>query len=728
LKDLSLFDIENGTCVRTIEGFTGELQSLSWSFYGDVMCTTSKDKFLSLVDVRGAGISQTTPAHGNHRSSRSIWLGSSPYVLSCGFTTSHEREMALWDSRNMSSPVRRSRVDSSTGPLMPHYDPDHNFLLLMGKGDSSIRVYEFGGVDDSATVSAEFIPLTNKSLGAGGSDTLTNKGLCVLPKQVNNVMGCEILRALRLTENSIQPISFVVPRKERQKFHADLFPPTCSSAPPALQSAEWFAGATAPPLRVPITPPSSSALASSVDTGGEVVCQNEEDGKEEAALSPNPSRVASFGSTLKYRHLYGKDFPRDSTWYNLTPNLSSTEGPLLACNGVYWAVPYKGAGGAVYVNRLDRPGKVDATPSLICGHRGPVLDLSFSPFHLDLLATASDDSQVKLWRLPDPSAMTMGLPSSLSEADALGTYTNHSNSVKCVSFHPRVDYLLASASADSTIRLWDVNAFSDICATRVEMSEGASITNIDFNNSGYLMLAACKDRVVRILDPRQGMVVQATPENSLGRNLRAAWCNSQSINAIVTTFVGSTGRRQIQAWDPRQLDKAVMSQVIDSGAGALFPLFDEDTGMVIVAGRGDTFLRIYEFTSLGATATTGPEESNSLPPFSFARSADHQSTSDPIAGICLLPKTVCDYRNVEVNRVMKLTDSAIAPLSFFLPRAENLKGYFQDDIYPPTRTNRVHATIDEWLESDEASLRPLHYQSLKPDDMEAVSFSILIDP
>lgn len=721
IKEIQLFDILTGNCVKELSDFTGEIQSICWSYYGDLLASTTKDKFIQLSDIRASSVVCQTSAHGNHRTSRTMWLGASPYLFSTGFTNTHDREIAVWDSRNFTNPVKRQRVDNSTGPLIPFFDIDHNYFILTGKGDASVRVYEF----DASDTAAEVYPISTVSLGGAG-ENLTTRGACLLPKQVNNVYNCEILRMLRLTENSIQPISFTVPRKEKLKFHADLFPSTTTGAPPAISADEWLSGGNAVPSRVDITagsPPQAAASNVTVDC-------------DESSEPPSPSpdtysssrrsdRVASYGSTLKYRHVYGKEYPKDSTWYNLSPSLSAIDGPMLACNGFYWAIPYRGAGGAVFVSRVSVTGKVESSPNVICGHRAPVLDLAFSPFQQNLLATASDDSHVKLWRLPDPSSYaasdnTLGLPNGLSDSDAVCDYSNHSNSVKCVMFHPRVEALVATASSDSTVRIWDINHGCDVCFTRLELAEGGTIGNIDFNYSGYRMLAACKDKVIRIFDTRQGVTVQQTPDTALGRNLRAIWCSNSSNDAIVATFVGPNGRRQIQSWDPRQMTSPVNTHVLDSGSGTLFPFYDEDTGMCIVAGKGDTIIRIFElaFLTNGSTEPSTPTNPN----FSFAKSCDYQSnTSEPISGFCLLPKSFCDFRNIEINRVLKLSESTVSPLSFYVPRADNLKPFFQDDLYPPTRQYTRSATIEEWMESNEEHLTPPVYKSLKPDDMEAVS-------
>jgi coronin-7 len=623
--DIPLFDIEIGSSIRSVEGFSNELQSLCWSSMGDILCCTTKDKNICLADLRSQGIVASAAAHANHRTSRVAWMGDSPYALSCAFSAVQDREVALWDSRRMESPVSKQRIDTSTGTLIPIYDADLNFIVLVGKGDTSVRVFEFQFSDSSDGI---LHPVCNVPLG----DMATTKGAAVMPKQTNDLMGCEVLRVLRLTENSIQPISFSVPRRERLKFHGDLYPITTCLAPPSLMAEEWLSGATAPRARVPISPPQHSTSASDATNAttsmDNCVADENVDAIDDSTVDSS-GRTMSFGPKLKFRHVYGKESSRDQTWFNLSPSLAA-EGPLLTCSSTMWAVPWKGAGGAVFVSRIDQPGKADSTPHVISGHRAPVLDLAFSPFHENILATASDDGHVKLWNIP-----IGGMQSSMDSNDATSDYHNHTSSVRCLRFHPRTNNLLASSSLDNTVRIWDIEQCKDVCVTNIDLQEGASVTNVDFNYSGYQMLAACKDKTVRFIDPRVGTVHQTTPENSLGRNLRATWCDTPAGGAVVTTFMGPSGRRQIQAWDPRNMQAPQSSQVVDNNSGMLYPIFDEDTGLCLVVGKGDTIIRFYEMSFLSST-------------FTFMKSCDYSSAAgEPIAGACLLPKQLCDFRNVE---------------------------------------------------------------------------------
>lgn len=162
-----------------------------------------------------------------------------------------------------------------------------------------------------------------------------------------------------------------------------------------------------------------------------------------------------------------------------------------------------------------------------------------------------------------------------------------------------------------------------------------------------------------------------------------------------------------------------MTHSIDSGAGQLYPMFDESSGLCYVVGKGDTMVRCYEVGFGG-----GADGSAIIP--TCQKSSDFQSSrGQPFAGVCMLPKSTCNVRNVEMARMLKLTNDSVVPISYVVPRAENLKAYFQDDLYLPARhfplcdDSDASGQIHRWFNNEE-DVVPL-FKPLKPADMETVS-------
>lgn len=358
-RDVFLFDLSTGTHIASSPAgtYTADLQSSCWSFLGDVLATTGKDKKLRLLDLRRSpdSVIAETNCHSGTRGSRCVWLGDSPFLLTCGHSSLQERELLLWDSRNLSSHVKRERIDTSTGSLMPFFDADTGLLVLAGKGDSAVRLFEIGGEG------SEINAISNTPVG---SDII--RGACLMPKQANDSSACEVLRVLKLTDNCVQPVTFTVPRKEKSKFHSDLFPPSVWEAPPSMTAAAWLEGANTPPNRIEIsaiggsaagTPRRSSldsavggAAVSAVGGAKEDICEADSIAAEAATLASKRASM-NLGSTLKFRHMYGTESPKHQTFFNLRPATSMTDSPLITASDLYWAVPYQGAGGGPVVSR-----------------------------------------------------------------------------------------------------------------------------------------------------------------------------------------------------------------------------------------------------------------------------------------------------------------------------------------------------------------------------------------
>ena len=81
-------------------------------------------------------------------------------------------------------------------------------------------------------------------------------------------------------------------------------------------------------------------------------------------------------------------------------------------------------------------------------------------------------------------------------------------------------------------------------------------------------------------------------------------------------------------------------------------LYDNDTSLLYIGGKGDGNIRTYEIKDSSPFFTE-------ITPF----------VSDvPTKSLCLAPKRSVDVMNCEVNRLYKLTNNAVAPIAWTVPR------------------------------------------------------------
>ncbi|ORZ30795.1 hypothetical protein BCR44DRAFT_126804 [Catenaria anguillulae PL171] len=223
---VKLWDVEHAKEKVELSGHGELIQSLTYSWTGDRLATSCKDKVLRVFDLRSRAVTLETVGHQGIKGSRAVWLGELDKLITTGFSKTSERQISIWDLKNFKTPVKTIDLDPSSGILMPFFDKETSVLFLAGKGDGNIVYYEY---DDAAS---ELFHLSEYK----SSDP--QRGIGFLPKRACNVNQNEIARAYKVHTNMVEPISFVVPRKA-DTFQADIFPDTPGDSP-ALSAEEFF--------------------------------------------------------------------------------------------------------------------------------------------------------------------------------------------------------------------------------------------------------------------------------------------------------------------------------------------------------------------------------------------------------------------------------------------------------------------------------------------------------
>lgn len=218
----------NGNCIlKVIDCHVDQIYSLAINREGSHIATTSKDKFLRVIEPRTGIVVAQGLAHNGTKQSKVVFLNDGR-VLTTGFSKHSDRQYAIWNQHDLSKPLVAAEIDSASGMLQPFFDYETKTLYLCGKGEGSIRYYEIVDEDPHIYYLNSFI------------SGQPQKALGWMPKRGLNVRACEIFRFYKLhgSGNIVEPIAFNVPRKSTL-FQADLYPDTLSNKP-AMTINEWF--------------------------------------------------------------------------------------------------------------------------------------------------------------------------------------------------------------------------------------------------------------------------------------------------------------------------------------------------------------------------------------------------------------------------------------------------------------------------------------------------------
>jgi len=388
----------------------------------------------------------------------------------------------------------------------------------------------------------------------------------------------------------------------------------------------------------------------------------------------------------KYRHVFGKAANKEACYEGLQPaSISAPDSNLVAANSKYFAVAWKGGGGPFVVYPLACTGKMETVvnkevmpPAVINGHSMPVQDLDFSPFHASVIASASEDSSVRVWNFEgkiDPA-------SPLAEdqgADISCELQGHGKKATLVRWNPVASHVLTSAAFDNTVRVWDANAGRQTCI--VSLDEAPQ--HIAWAYNGASLAIACKDKKVVLVDPRAPGTSVKMDAHAGSKGARVTFLGKT--NFLATTGFSRTSDRQLFVYDVRSLSApAPLSETtIDQSSGSLMPFFDPDTSLLYLSGKGDCNIRYYEVT-VGSP---------------HVHYVDQFSGKDPQRGAVLCPKGVCDVSSCEVARFLRLCDSKIEPLSFTVPRKSESGN---EDLFPDTFLGDPSLTAEEWIAGQSA--------------------------
>lgn len=372
----------------------------------------------------------------------------------------------------------------------------------------------------------------------------------------------------------------------------------------------------------------------------------------------------------KFRHVFGSAARKDKSYDCVKITKNAHDSSFCAVNPKFVAIVTETAGGGSFlVIPIEKIGRVDICAGRVTGHHGPVLDLQWNPFNDNIIASSSDDCTVKIWYIPDGGLKKSNLNTPVMDLQG------HKRRVGYIVWHPTAENILFSAGFDYLILVWNIG--EGVMVHSIDCHPD-TIHSLSFNRDGSLLATTCKDKKLRIIDPRSGKVLEEGVCHQGSKASKVVYLGDSG--RLFTTGFSRYSDRQWAVWSEHNLHTPLKIENIDSSSGVLFPYYDHDTKMVYVAGKGDGNIRYYEIVD--------------EPP--WCHYLNQFLTGFPQRGLGVMPKRGLDVLRCEVFRFYKLhaVKGLCEPVSMIVPRKSE---QFQDDLFPDTAAPTPSLTANEWL-------------------------------
>ncbi|KAJ3411462.1 Coronin-7 [Chytridiales sp. JEL 0842] len=368
----------------------------------------------------------------------------------------------------------------------------------------------------------------------------------------------------------------------------------------------------------------------------------------------------------KFRNIL---FHRKENPYHFALGQVHSEAPLLKSSPDQFAVRSGSLGDRITICNLNAENRrlTPDAPGVFNG--APVVSLDWgwkaNGSEDRTLIACGQDGSIKLYSIPSAG---------LSESIEPSTTLKQDTGAEVVAFHPTTNVVTSTCGSD--LNLWDLEKTT----RKLSLSFTAPLQSFSWNPEGSQVITVTKDNIISICDPRSASKVEAQAHFGV-KPSRVLWLKD---NMCFSVGFSKSRDREYRLWDSRNMSTLFMDK-IDTSPGVMTPMYDPDSGLLFLAGKGDSMVRWFE---VGASSRLmDPGIAPYVNPF-------------PISYVTMVPKLGLDVMSGEVARLLVFNSEGtnLSQISVTVPRKSYMD--FHADIFPDTTADSPALSTNEWFSGE----------------------------
>ena len=338
------------------------------------------------------------------------------------------------------------------------------------------------------------------------------------------------------------------------------------------------------------------------------------------------------------------------------------EGRLLSANSEFLAMLSKKQNEIIIVNSSKSVKINPDLPHFTHTQNSKILDIEFSPFNTNILASGNEDKTVTLWEIPEG-----GLTKNISKSKL--NYNKHSNKVSTINFNPISSDVICSSSLKN-IHVWNLQKNE----TYIELQADDNPNSILWNPKGDLIGVTAKNKYINIFEPKNNIKVTKQKVTEYYSS-PFTWLNDDT---FVTVSWDKEGKgRMLKLWDIKNIEKEISSIKIDDSKEQPNIFVNRELKLIYSFGRREKFINVYGYNAdLNYLSTFNSQEQNECS--------------------AMLDRIKLDKNKFEINRFARYAKkNKIYYVKFFLKNKSNDFDY--EEFLNQSSIQKTPISFEQWI-------------------------------